>query len=223
MKTSLLIATLATFVMFAAVSMRTGAATESPPAAAPADAAPAAAAAQAPSQPTAARPAQPQTPSDAPPAAQAPSPQAPPSQAITLSPPRESANKPVVIDDLSAISKDELTRLRDPFKRMVTPKMAEAPRTDLEAYPIDQFKLIGVLRGLDRPRAMLSGPNGHTFFVSENQRMGNRKGLIRKITETSLIVREKFVNVIGKEENLDIELKLAGDGKTSGPKLGTAW
>jgi type IV pilus assembly protein PilP len=134
-----------------------------------------------------------------------------------------SASKLPVVQDLSTISKPDLMKIRDPFKRLVQPKVAEAPRTDLEAYAVDQFKLIGVLKGLDRPRAMLTGPNGRTYFVSENQRMGNRRGMIRHIGEESLVVREKFTNIIGKEENLDIELKLSAEIKGQGPKLGTSW
>ncbi|MEN9723714.1 MAG: type pilus assembly protein PilP [Pseudomonadota bacterium] len=105
---------------------------------------------------------------------------------------------------------EEALALRDPFMKPAA-LMAPAPTgpvSDLERYPVDQFKLIGVITGASRLRAILVNPEGKTFFVSERMKIGTRRGVIREIRANSVLVREKIVNVIGKEEPMDSEIRL---------------
>jgi Tfp pilus assembly protein PilP len=106
----------------------------------------------------------------------------------------------------------ELLNQRDPFKMPELPKV-EAVKSDLENYPADQFKLIGILEGEGHPRAMIAAPNGKTYFVRESMPIGQKKGVIRKITESAIFIREKVANVLGEEENSDTVLTLPSDVK----------
>ena len=63
---------------------------------------------------------------------------------------------------------------------------------------------------------MLQGPNGKSYFVAEGMAIGFRKGIIRKITHESVLVREQVLNVLGQEENVDSELRLPDEGKNIG-------
>jgi len=114
---------------------------------------------------------------------------------------------------------EEAAELRDPFKRPASAKIAEvAPSSPLETYPIEQFKLVGVITGMQRLRAILQDPAGKTHFVTERMRIGTRRGVIREIRADAVIVREKMVNVLGKEEVSDSEIRLPEEN-TAGSKV----
>ena len=102
--------------------------------------------------------------------------------------------------------------MRDPFKRpFVANATPVAPPTEMEMFPVDQFKLVGVITGADRLRAILLDPNGKSHFVSEKMRIGTRKGFIREIRSDLVQVREKVINAIGREESVDTEIRLPSE------------
>lgn len=103
--------------------------------------------------------------------------------------------------------------IRDPFKAPEVRVSDEAPKGPLELIAVDRFKLLGVITGPDRFRAMLQDPEGHTHLVSEKMKIGNRKGVVKKITSKGLWIQEKVVNVLGQEESVDTVLKLDALGK----------
>jgi Tfp pilus assembly protein PilP len=105
----------------------------------------------------------------------------------------------------------ELMQVRDPFKRPDLPKIRQTTQSELEKFATTDYKMLGVLTGPERLRAMVKSPEGKTIFVSENMRMGTRDGIVRKITTDSILVREKIVNVLGQEENIDTELTIKSD------------
>ncbi len=101
-----------------------------------------------------------------------------------------------------------LLELRDPFAKPPAPVVALDPKSDLEKIPVADLKMLGVVTGPDRLRAMVGAPNGRTYFVSESMKIGTRKGVIRKITSNSIKIREKVVDVFGDEQNSDTEIAL---------------
>ena len=107
----------------------------------------------------------------------------------------------------------DLRQQRDPFKMPLIIK-AKGPESELEMYAAGDFKLVGVLSGGNQLRAMISSPNGKTYFVKKGMTIGMRKGSINKITETALTIREKVTNALGDEENQDTVLKLPAETKT---------
>jgi Tfp pilus assembly protein PilP len=107
---------------------------------------------------------------------------------------------------------EEILQRRDPFK-MPEITRERGPTSELEMFPTDKFALIGVLSGPTERRAMISAPNGKTYFVKKGVPIGQRKGVIQKITETAIHVREKVINVLGEQENQDIVLQLPTDAK----------
>lgn len=99
--------------------------------------------------------------------------------------------------------------MRDPFKRpFVAGTTVAAPLSELENFGVDQFKMVGVITGADRLRAILLDPSGKSHFVSEKMRIGTRKGYIREIRSDQIVIREKIINAIGREEALDTEIRL---------------
>jgi len=112
------------------------------------------------------------------------------------------------------VALDEALLLRDPFKcpdGLV--RKAEVAVSDLEKYPSEEYKLIGVITGPSRLRAIVQDPEGKTFFVTERTRFGNRRGVIRTIRSDSLVVQEKTVNALGREETSENEIRLKEEKK----------
>lgn len=104
---------------------------------------------------------------------------------------------------------DEVLRSRDPFLRPAVIAGPNDNRSELEMFPLEQLRLVGIITGPNKMRAMLVAPNGKTYLVFENMKIGLRRGVVRKITSRAVFIREKIVNLLGKEEILDVQLRLA--------------
>jgi Tfp pilus assembly protein PilP len=117
--------------------------------------------------------------------------------------------------------REDLFKLRDPFKMPEIEIARIIPKSDLERFPVDAYKLVGVLTGPDRLRALLLAPDGKSYFVSEKMKIGVRGGVIRKITPDVVMVREKFVNVVGQEESIESEIRMASDSRNQ-PRDGSS-
>jgi Tfp pilus assembly protein PilP len=102
---------------------------------------------------------------------------------------------------------------RDPFKEPKLNIKEEGPKSELEIFPIEKLKMLGVMIGGAHLRAMVAAPNGKTYFVQEHMPIGVRKGVIKKITDKGILVREKVVNVLGDEETVDTMIELPLDSK----------
>lgn len=113
---------------------------------------------------------------------------------------------------VAPLEEDKLS-IRDPFKRPVAVVEKTEILSPLQLIPVEQFKMVGVITGPDRTKAMIAGPDGKTFFVSEKAKIGTRKGIITKITAETIFVRERVVNFLGQEEILDTEIHLPSESK----------
>ncbi len=102
----------------------------------------------------------------------------------------------------------DITKLRDPFKQPELKISKTEPKSDLENYKVDDFKMVAVVTGPYRVRAMVQSPDGKSHLVAQNSKIGQRGGKVLKVTADEVVVREKIVNVFGQEEDLDTEIKL---------------
>lgn len=92
---------------------------------------------------------------------------------------------------------------RDPFAPIIikeTKKGKTGDRPPLERYSINEFKLSGIIWGGFGYNAILEAPDGKGYFVRVGTVLGPNGGVIRKITQTSLVVEEKFKNYAGESE-----------------------
>jgi Tfp pilus assembly protein PilP len=109
---------------------------------------------------------------------------------------------------------ESVLKERDPFKRPPLKLGQEGPKSELQTFPVEKFKLMGVMTGdSGHMKAMLQAPNGRTYFVQEKMLIGIRSGFIQKITDTAVIVREKIVNALGQEEAVNSEILLPTDAQ----------
>jgi len=102
----------------------------------------------------------------------------------------------------------DFKKFRDPFKAPNF-EMEEDRRSSLEKFSVNEFKLIAVMTGPVRMRAMIADPTGKTYSVAQSTPIGLRDGKVVKITTQSVVVREKIVNPLGEAESVDTEIGFA--------------
>ncbi len=88
---------------------------------------------------------------------------------------------------------------RDPFAPFVAHQMQAfgtpvGPVTELERFDLDQLRLIGVIWGVPKPKAMFLDPNNKTYVVHDKARIGRHNGYIAEIREGEVVIIEAFNN-----------------------------
>lgn len=145
-------------------------------------------------------------------------------------------SSPIVNPEASAIPKpqprtfniaEEINKLRDPFRRADLSKYISKSRLkgELEQFATSEYKMKGVITGAKRVRAMVEAPNGKTYFVKINDKIGLQNGVVTKITPDRILVTEKTLNLMGEEEIIQNEITLPGESDkidiiTSSPSSG---
>lgn len=85
---------------------------------------------------------------------------------------------------------------RDPFKPFIRlvdiPAAGPAPVVvpPLQRYPLDQFRISGIVWMSGKPQAMVVDPEGNTYFLGDGDRIGNKEGEIVEVRENGLLVEE---------------------------------
>jgi Tfp pilus assembly protein PilP len=128
--------------------------------------------------------------------------------------PTPNAEKPV-----ERVSLQSLKNLRDPFKRLGLENIdsrEEKPKSELETVPVSDFKMVGVLTGPYKTRALVRSPNGNVYTVSDGTRIGVQNGYVRKVLRDRIIVNEIMQDVLGEKELVTSELKLNPKGFEKG-------
>ncbi len=112
-----------------------------------------------------------------------------------------------------------LREMRDPFKRIGTdvPDVRDdRPRSELESSPVNEFKLVGVLTGPYKTRALIRGPNGTIHTVSIGTRIGVQNGHVKAVLADRIIVTEVVQDVLGEKENITSEIRLSTKANDKG-------
>ena len=96
---------------------------------------------------------------------------------------------------------------RDPFVPLLEVKKAisadEGPLTPLQTFEIGQLRLAGVVVGHAAPIAMVMAPGGKSYVLKKGDRVGKNHGRIVDITESGVLVKERFYDFAGEiRENL---------------------
>lgn len=102
---------------------------------------------------------------------------------------------------------------RDPFRsyewEYMKRELADSQHTGpLEQYDLTQLALIGVVWDVGRARALVRDPSGMSYVVATGARMGKNDGLVTRIDDNLVIVRERYVDLYGNETAQDVELRI---------------
>jgi type IV pilus assembly protein PilP len=100
---------------------------------------------------------------------------------------------------------------RDPFAPIISKqekKQGLSERPPLERYNISEFKLGGIVWGGFGYNAILEGPDQKGYFVRVGSIVGPNRGIIKKITQNTIVIEEKFKNTMGEVERKEIVVEL---------------
>jgi type IV pilus assembly protein PilP len=99
---------------------------------------------------------------------------------------------------------------RDPFRSFVleTAKTQRTERGPLEQFDLSQLALVAVVWNVGNPRALVQDPSGRGYIVREGTPIGKNDGLVTRIDDAMLIVKESYVDYLGERTEKDIEMRV---------------
>lgn len=91
---------------------------------------------------------------------------------------------------------------RDPFLPLTAIRkpvgdVSEEPLTPLQQYELQQYRLIGVIVGLDDPKAMVVAPDGKSYILKKGIKIGKNNGVVLDISKDVIQVQEKYYDFSG--------------------------
>jgi type IV pilus assembly protein PilP len=102
-----------------------------------------------------------------------------------------------IIEDYNYVSEGK----RDPFMPLSGLENSGAtigPMFPLQRFDLDQLKLVGIIWDVKNPKAMILDPQGKSYVVKVNERIGRNSGYVARIREGELVVVESFTGTDGK-------------------------
>ena len=101
---------------------------------------------------------------------------------------------------------------RDPFApilvKATSPGGTQKNAPPLERYNIYEFKLSGIIWGGFGYNAMVDGPDGKGYFVRVGTVIGLNRGVVKKITQNTMVIEEKFKTSTGETDRKEIIIEL---------------
>ncbi|MEW6145369.1 MAG: pilus assembly protein PilP [Thermodesulfobacteriota bacterium] len=97
------------------------------------------------------------------------------------------------------------TGMRDPFKPFI--KLVDTPsapsvvlRPPIQRYPLNQFRIVGIVWIGGKPQAMVVDPEANTYFLGVGDKIGSSDGEIVEVRQNGILVKEtmKIENVYGE-------------------------
>ncbi len=102
----------------------------------------------------------------------------------------------------------------DPFRPFIDfnaierPIPTKEPKTPLERYSLNQFKLVGILIASRKRFAMIEDPEQIGYTITEGNKLGNLSGIVEEIKENEIIIAEPYLDIYDREQIRKISLKL---------------
>ncbi len=85
---------------------------------------------------------------------------------------------------------------------------AGGPATPLERYNLTEYKLAAIVWGGLGYYAMVEAPDGRGYFIRVGALIGTNKGVVKKISENSVVVEETYKTFSGETERKEIVIPL---------------
>jgi len=107
---------------------------------------------------------------------------------------------------------------RDPFTSFVREGTAQRGKADLpvlppiQRYELGELKLVGVLWSKKGARALVEDAEGKGYSVATGSRIGRSGGVVTRITEKELFVREEYLGTQGEKVTRENTLQLTTAG-----------
>jgi len=146
------------------------------------------------------------------PAVRTPAPKAEAKAVEPTAPAPEAAKEPPVVTLYNPVGK------RDPFVPFIK-VVAKAVRGDLSSLPplqrydLGELKFVGVIWGAGLKKALVEDAEGKGYTVGVGTKIGSSGGVVTRITEDEIVVRETFRDYTGGKIERESSLKLQTGGE----------
>jgi Tfp pilus assembly protein PilP len=101
---------------------------------------------------------------------------------------------------------------RDPFRSFEWERPDRITDADLrgplEQFDVNQLSLVAVVWQTGNARALVQDPSGTSYIVAEGTRIGKNEGRVIRIDDSTVLVKERYVDYLGQETTKDIEIRM---------------
>jgi type IV pilus assembly protein PilP len=104
---------------------------------------------------------------------------------------------------------------RDPFRpATLKSETVSRPRENLsplQRFDLGQLKLIGVVWGIEEPRAMIEDSSGLGYVVKIGTAIGVNEGRVTAIRRNEIVVEESYHDFHGSKKKRDVSMRLSAE------------
>ncbi len=128
----------------------------------------------------------------------------PPPPPVAKAPPKAAASVKIEVPNIFTNRSDDYfynpVGKRDPFKQFEEELIQEVvqSRSPLERYDLDDLMLTAIVWGISDPRALLRAPDGYSYIIKANSRVGRNRGRVARITRRQVFIEEEYRDPTGK-------------------------
>jgi Tfp pilus assembly protein PilP len=100
---------------------------------------------------------------------------------------------------------------RDPFRSFILDRLHEDEsevKGPLEEYDLVQLEVAGLVWKAEKRRALVIDPSGQGYVVQEGDKIGKNNGRVLAIGDSSMRVREEYVDFHGEATTKEIDLRI---------------
>jgi type IV pilus assembly protein PilP len=104
---------------------------------------------------------------------------------------------------------------RDPFKPFIdktgATQVAEEANGPTQKFDLDQYHLVGIIWGVDRPRALVQDPENIGHVIEVGSYVGKNWGKVTLISSAEVVVTEEYQTLDGELVVNNMSMKLPVD------------
>jgi type IV pilus assembly protein PilP len=103
----------------------------------------------------------------------------------------------------------------DPFKSYIRRQVTlenDENSSPLERFDLSQLIVMGIIWGVDEPRALVKDPTGKGYIVRTGTPIGKNKGRILRIEDNKVVVKETYLDHLDRATTKEVELELYANG-----------
>ena len=104
----------------------------------------------------------------------------------------------------------------DPFRSYARRQVTfdnEANSSPLERFDLSQLAVMGIIWGVDEPRALIKDPTGKGYIVRAGTPIAKNKGRILRIEDNKVVVKETYLDHLDRATTKEVELELYANGR----------
>jgi type IV pilus assembly protein PilP len=104
----------------------------------------------------------------------------------------------------------------DPFRSYIRREVTlenDASSSPLERFDLSQLVVMGIIWGVEEPRALIKDPTGKGYIVRAGTPIGKNKGRILRILDNKVVVKETYLDHLDRATTKEVELELYANGR----------